>query len=152
MSEFETDFTRGADPVPPELRGADPDRDLRAREIERLVTADIHIKYDDELDPGERAQDQRVHYITCPAELAPPQRGKRAHPETVTAGFIFWQAGAWFWRPSWGGVDDPKVTELDVDQEPSVELEVETEEEAIQHAMRRVAWELAGGGSEEAYA
>jgi hypothetical protein len=41
MSEFEPDFTRGVDPVPPEVREADPDRDRRARDIEQVATAEL---------------------------------------------------------------------------------------------------------------
>lgn len=142
MSDFE--FTRGLDPVPAEEREADPDRAARARKLEPLITAEIHADYDEEFHPRQRKWEQRVHYITCPAEHAPPQRTERINPESMTSGFIYWLAGAWFWRPYWD-VDDPSVVDLEgADQEPSVKLEVETEEEAILHARRRVAWELAG--------
>jgi hypothetical protein len=150
MSEFEADYTRGADPVSAEVREANPDRDRRARELETVITAEIHIKYEESLDMEERRWDQRLHYITCPAELLPPQRRRHIPEDTVTAGFIYWQAGAWFWRPHWGSVDDPRVVDMGLDQVPSVELKVDNEEEAIQHARRRVAWELAGREPESA--
>jgi hypothetical protein len=141
MTDFE--FTRGADPVPAEVRKADPDRDRQARDLERVVSADIHVKYDYPLDQEEPEWDQRVRYISYPAELAPPQRHRHIPEDEALAGFIYWQAGAWFWRPHWGSVDDPSL-DPGLDRIPSIELEVETEEEAIQHARRRVAWEVAG--------
>jgi hypothetical protein len=138
-------FGGGIDPVSAEARQADPERDRLARELEPEVNFAIHFKYDEPFNPDEREWEQRLHYVDVPAEFAPPQRGQRADPDRVIAGYIYWLGGAWFWRPHWGGVDDPMIAH-GTDQEPSVELdpEVASEADAMQHARRRVAWELAG--------
>jgi len=81
-----------------------------------------------------------MYYVEWPPGWAPPQRGKQLDLGHINAGFVSWQAGAWWWRPSWRGVADPNVLDLGLNNPPSVELEVDTEEDAIQHARRRVAW------------
>lgn len=138
----------GADPVPAEWRAADPARDAHARDLERDVGVEIHVDYEDPLDLGQTEQDQRMHYVFYPEGLEPDLRPNRGYVGRLTAGFVYWLAGAWFWQPHWATADSPLLTDLDIDREPSVELEVATEQEAKLHAVRRLAWELAGEGGE----
>ena len=134
-----TEFGRGVDPVPPAARRADPERDERARQLEWEIEAVIHPDYDRPLEPEDRqSAEQRVHYILFSPGREPPR-----HPAdwgSIPAGFIWWDRGAWWWRLSEASAENRDPYGLGAKQE----LDVETEEEAILHARRRVAWGLAG--------
>ena len=140
-------YSGRVDPVGRAARAVDPDRDQRARELEPLVGIDIHVEFDEPLDPDERQREQRIHYVYFPEGHEPPQHARRISLGPLTAGFIYWLAGAWFWRPSWSPQGSRSLLEEGLDQEWSDELAVKSEEEAKIHARRRVAWHLAGGGT-----
>ena len=134
-------LTAELDPVPPNAREESPGIERQARDLESRVEIEAHIETEDEpLDPEDRQWPQRIYYVEWPPGWAPPQRGKQLDPGHVTAGFVYWQAGSWWWRPSWRGVDDPSVLDLGVNEPPSVELKVDSESDALEHARRRVAW------------
>lgn len=141
---------RGTDPVPGALRRADPKRDRLSQALEDEVEIAIHVQHNDPLD-RDVPDEQRVHYVFYPAGSEPlPKPNVRG---ASVAGFVYFAAGAWFWRPSWAGWENaPRLGDLNVDQEPSVELDVTDEEEAKQHARRRVAWVAAGLRDEPAEA
>ena len=133
-----------ADPVPFEERQKRPGVDRRARELESKIEMSEHIETEEEpIDAGQLRWPQRIYYVTWPLGFAPLSRIRSADPNRATAGLIYRQAGSWWWRPSWHGVDDPRLVEMGLNNPPAVELEVETEEEALEHARRRVAWTAA---------
>jgi hypothetical protein len=137
-------LTGARDPVPPEERRSRPDVDRRAHELESKVEVSEHNKTEDEpLQREERQWPQRIYYVTWPPGFAPPSRIRSADPNRAMAGFIYWQAGCWWWRPDWSAADDPNAVEMGLNETPALELEVETEEEALEHARRRVAWTAA---------
>jgi hypothetical protein len=134
---------RGVDPVPAEWRSAEPERDRLARDLEREIEVGIHGKFDEPFDPDDDTWEQRVHIVSYPEGYEPELPPNRRYVGRLTAGWIYYNAGAWWWQPSWSAADSPRLSDLGMHQPPSVELDVETEEDAILHAKRRLAWELA---------
>jgi hypothetical protein len=134
-----TGFDPGPDPVPTAAREADPERDQRARQLEWEIEAEIHPGFDRPLDPDDAGrQEQRVTYIYHAPGREPHRPSYAEGP--IPAGWIWWVRGAWWWRAAWGHPRDVDPLGLGERQV----LEVGTEEEAILHARRRVAWGLAG--------
>lgn len=132
-----------ADPIPADARKDNRGLDRSARDLESRIEIDEHAETADEpLDTEELTWPQRIWYVEWPPGYAPRSRPRLRHsdPGHVVAGFVFWQAGSWWWRPSWHGADDPNILDMGLNQEPAVALDVDDEREALEHARRRVAW------------
>lgn len=137
-------LTAALDPVPPDERRKRPEVDRRSRELESQVEMSGHAETEDEsLNRDELHSPQRIYYVSWPPGFAPQSQIRSADPNRATAGLIYWQAGSWWWRPSWHGVDDPSVVGMGLNNPPAVELEAKTEEAALDHARKRVAWTAA---------
>ena len=128
------ELTNEPDPVPPEWREAEPERDL-ARELEPQIDVELHVEYEDG-EPDDDGQ-SRMHYLSFPPGYEPA-----GQHEVHVSGFVFHAHGAWWWRPSTWGPGERPATYASAPFLPSRRV-TSRPRTRPRIGRRRVAWELA---------